>query len=143
MSYWDTSALVKLYLAEPDSARFESLSLASQVVTGSIARHELRTVFRRREAEASIPEGAAAALYKRMNSDAASGVLRLLPDSDEMEREFGLVLENCFSQTPPIFIRTNDALHLASALAASETVFVTADQRQRGAAQLLGFQLLT
>lgn len=55
MSYWDTSPLVKLYLVEPDSAQFESLALASPVVIGMTARHEMRTVFRRRQAEAVIP----------------------------------------------------------------------------------------
>ena len=142
MSYWDTSALVKLYLVEPDSVQFESLALASPVVSGMIARHEMRTVFRRREAEAAISGGEATAPYRRMVSDAASGVLRLQPDSDDVEREFGAVLERCFSQTPPLFIRTNDALHLASARVAGEMEFVTADLRQRAAAQLLGFKLL-
>lgn len=142
MSYWDTSALVKLYLAEPDSARFESLAFASPVVTGMIARHELRTVFHRREAEAAIPAGEASALCQRLTSDAASGLVRVQPDSETLEREFGKVLETCFSQTPPVFIRTNDALHLAAARVAGETEFVTADVRQRGAAQLLGFKLL-
>jgi predicted nucleic acid-binding protein len=142
MSYWDTSALVKLYLVEPDSAQFESLALASPVVIGMTARHEMRTVFHRREAEAVIPAGEAMALYQRMISDAASGVLRLQPDSDDVEREFGKVLEKCFSQTPPLFIRTNDGLHLAAARVAGETEFVTADLRQRAAAQLLGFTLL-
>ena len=142
MSYWDTSALVKLYLPEPDSALFESVSLASPIVFGMIARHEIRTVFRRREAEAGIPAGAASALYSRICSDVASGVLRVLPDSDEIEWEFGIVLEKCFSQLPPVFIRTNDALHLAAARVAGEREFVTADLRQRTAAQLLGFTLL-
>ena len=50
-----------------------------------------------------------------------------------MEREFGVVLEACFSQTPPTFIRTNDALHLASAKVAGEQEFITADVRQRAA----------
>jgi predicted nucleic acid-binding protein len=46
-----------------------------------------------------------------------------------MEREFGTVLEACFSQKPPTFIRTNDALHLASAKVAGEVEFITADVR--------------
>jgi len=77
-----------------------------------------------------------------MTSDAASGVLRLQPDTDDLEREFGTVLESCYSQTRPVFIRTNDALHLAAARVAGEAEFVTADGRQRAAAQLLGFKLL-
>ena len=34
MSYWDTSALVKLYVQEADAAQFEALALAASVVTG-------------------------------------------------------------------------------------------------------------
>ena len=59
-----------------------------------------------------------------------------------MEREFGLVLEACFSQTPPTFVRTNDALHLALAKVAGEPEFITADVRQRAAAVLMGFRVL-
>lgn len=142
MSYWDTSALVKLYVVESDSAQFEALALTSQPVIGPIARHEARTVFRRREAERAIPAGAGAALSQRLAGDAASGLLRLQPDADEVETEFATVLETCFSQTPPVFIRTNDALHLAAARVAGETEFVTADARQRTAAELLGFRVL-
>ena len=48
MSYWDSSALVKLYVKEADSAQFEALALAEPLVTGTLALHEVRTVFRRR-----------------------------------------------------------------------------------------------
>ena len=132
MSYWDTSALVKLFVVESDSAQYDALALTSKVVIGPIARHEARTVFRRREAEGVIPAGQGAALYARFISDIASGVLRLQPDTDDVEREFGIVLETCFSQTPPVFIRTNDALHLAAARVAGETEFVTADAPANG-----------
>jgi predicted nucleic acid-binding protein len=47
MSYWDSSALVKLYVQEPDSTEFRELAVnASRVATGSLTRHEMRTVFR-------------------------------------------------------------------------------------------------
>ena len=49
MSYWDSSALVKLYVQELDSAEFRELAVkTSRVATGSLTRHEVRTVFRRR-----------------------------------------------------------------------------------------------
>jgi hypothetical protein len=47
-------------------------------------------------------------------------------------------LLKCYSQTPPVFVRTNDALHIASAIVAGETELVTTDLRRRGAAQLTG-----
>jgi predicted nucleic acid-binding protein len=58
MSYWDSSALVKLYVQELDSEEFRELALkASRVATGSLTRHEVRTVFRRREAEGVLRSG--------------------------------------------------------------------------------------
>lgn len=142
MSYWDTSALVKLHVQEADSAQFEALALAAPVVSGAIALHEARTVFRRREAEGLIPAGAGAALFQRLARSASSDEVRVQAETDAVGREFGDVLERCFSQTPPVFIRTNDALHLASAKVAGEAEFVTADIRQRAAALLLGFNVL-
>lgn len=51
MSYCDTSALVKLFVQEADSEQFEVLALEANMVTGTVAMQEARTVFRRREAE--------------------------------------------------------------------------------------------
>ena len=59
-----------------------------------------------------------------------------------LEHEFGRVLERCLSQSPPVFIRTNDALHLAAAHIASEIEFVSADAKQRIAADFLGFTVV-
>src|SRR5271165_963207 len=72
MSYWDSSALVKLYVQELDSAEFRELAVkANRVATGSLTRHEVRTVFRRREAEGVLPSGDAAVLYDELTADIA------------------------------------------------------------------------
>ncbi|HEV7402253.1 MAG TPA: type II toxin-antitoxin system VapC family toxin [Chthoniobacteraceae bacterium] len=139
MSYWDTSALVKLSVAESDSADFRQIAATTaRTVTASIARLEARTVFRRLEAEGTLPAGEAAALSADLNRDVALGRLVVQVMDADVEREFVMVLEACFSSTPPIFIRTNDALHVASAVVAGEVEFITADSRQRAAAQLMG-----
>lgn len=139
MSYWDTSALVKLSVAEVDSAQFQELaSRAARLVTAAIAPLEARTVFRRREAEGALPVGEAVALSTDLARDAADGRIIVQAMDAAVEREFAKVLDACFAQTPPVFIRTNDALHLASAMTSGETEFVTADIRQRAAAELMG-----
>lgn len=142
MSYWDTSALVKLYLKETDSAQFDALALAMPMGTGALTLHEARTVFRRREAEGAIPAGEGRVLFELLCSDSTAGGLAVQTETNAVRREFGEVLERCFSQSPPVFIRTNDALQLASAIVAGETEFVTADTRQKAAAELLGFKVL-
>jgi uncharacterized protein len=139
MSYWDTSALVKLCVAEADSAQFQQLAgSAARIVTAAMARMEARSVFRRREAEGALPVGEAAVLSADIDRDIANGRLVIQAADSEVEHNFTTVLEKCFIQAPPVFIRTNDALHIASAIAAGEAEFVTADVRQRAAAQLMG-----
>ena len=97
MSYWDSSALVKLYVQELDSTEFRELAVnASRVATGSLTRHEVRTVFRRREAEGVLPSGEAAALYDELTADIAVADIVIQPETADMEREFGAVLEACF-----------------------------------------------
>lgn len=143
MSYWDTSALLKLYLTEADSANFQSIAAATQrMVTGFIGKHEARTAFRRREAEAVIAPGAADLCYQKLIDDLDQNQLAMVPESALLEHELGRVLERCLSQSPPVFIRTNDALHLAAACVASEIEFVSADAKQRIAADFLGFTVV-
>lgn len=143
MSYWDTSALVKLSLPEQDSHRFvQCLSASDQIVTAAISFFESRNAFWRREAEGSLGEETAVGLSQDLDQDVMRGKIRVQPANAEVELEFSRVLERCYSQTPPVFIRTNDALHLASAIVAEESTFVSADLRQRTAAVLLGFTVL-
>jgi hypothetical protein len=86
--------------------------------------------------------GEAGALSVDMDCDVADGRIIIQAADADVENAFAKVLDKCFAQTPPVFIRTNDALHIASAIAAGEAEFVTADIRQRTAAQLMGLIVL-
>ena len=142
MSYWDTSALVKLFVAEADSAQFQQLAVsATRIVTAAVARLEARTVFRRREGEEILPKGEAVVLCSDLDQDIANGRVVIQSADSDVERAFVTVLENCFSQSPMIFVRTNDALHIASAIVAGETEFITADARQSSAARPMGLKV--
>ncbi len=143
MSFWDTSALAKLYVPEPDSAAFHAVaaSVDSLVIT-TVTLYEARTVFRRREQEGVIPPGGASLSYRKLNDDIRCGRFGMVSDSPALEAEFGRVLDQCFSASPPVFVRAYDALHLSAARIAGEVEFVSADIRQRQAAMLLGFVLL-
>lgn len=143
MAFWDTSALLKLYLPESDSPIFESLALnATEIVTAFVGRYEARTAFRRKEAQGSIPPGDAAVCWERFCRDIESGRVRVVLESPELGEAFGRIVDQCLSQIPPVFVRTNDALHLAAAKLAGETEFVTADVRQRDAAALVGLNVI-
>lgn len=142
MSYWDTSALLKLYLQEADSAAYVNLAANDpEIVTAFIGKHEARAAFRRREAEGVLTSGGGDACYQKLLADIQRGRIRMIPETADLESGFGQVLDQCFSQAPPLLVRTNDALHLAAARLAGEQDFHSADARQRAAATLLGFKV--
>lgn len=139
MAFWDTSAILKLYLAEADSPTFEALAMSTnELVTAFVGKYEAPTTFRRKEAQGELPPGEADVCWQRFCRDIQSGRVRIVPESPQLERSFGNILDQCLSQIPAVFVRTNDALHLAAAKVAGETEFVTADARQAAAAILIG-----
>jgi hypothetical protein len=64
------------------------------------------------------------------------------PETADIEREFGVVLEACFSQTPPTFIRTNDALHLGLGESRARAGIYYGRCEAARAAVLMGFTVL-
>lgn len=143
MGYWDTSALVKLYAAESDSEYFESHAVASSAtpIVAEITRLELWVALRRKEKEGFILAGQARIYLNRFDQDVASGELQVVELSPRVADEFEAFTEKCFSQDPPLLVRTFDMLHLASAQVAGVSEFVTTDKRLREGASLMGFIL--
>ena len=96
MSYWDTSCLVKLYVAEPDSAQFEAhAASAGPLITSEIRAWELWTTLRRKEAAGSLAPGAARALFQTFRTDVATGELVLMPADAVCQTEFEAIVDNC------------------------------------------------
>ncbi len=140
MSYWDTSALAKLYVQEADSRLFEQhAAKAARLVVSETGRLELRTVLRRREAEGSLTAGSTQVMHASFCSLIAAGRLFEQAINAELEADFFSILDNCIGNSPPIFLRTNDGLHLAAARRAGETEVVSTDKGMRKAARFLGF----
>ena len=141
MSYWDTACLIKIYVDESDSALFRDyLDERDQAaVTGEFTRLEFLTTVWRKEADGEIAEGWAQRNLDDFDESIIAGTCRLVAVGDEVRREFERVVKRCFAQTPPVFIRTLDALHIAAANTAGETEIVATDKRLREAAGLLGF----
>lgn len=142
MSYWDTSCLVKLYTPERDSTTFvQHLAAHPQCVTADLAELEFWSTVRRKEAEGLLNPGEARLIDAGFKADIKAAVVNVVPVDATVRAEFEQVMEQCLAQTPPIFIRTNDALHLAAARCAGESEVVATDKRLREAALFLGFTL--
>jgi len=139
MSYWDTSALVKHYTPESDSIAFEALGKAlAPMHTARITYYEFHTALRRREAEGIIAAGETETCLQKLREHIARGIITIHDESASVQDKFATVLEDCFSASPIVYVRTADAIHIATALAAGEQDFVSADTRQRKAAELAG-----
>lgn len=139
MSYRDTSALAKLYLSESDSAAFEALCRChGPLSTARLTDYGLRAMLMRKEADGTIAHGEAESSMLLFEGDVILENITIHDESENVSLEYEFVLNTCYTQSPPVFVRTADAIHIATALAAGETGFVTADARQRKAAEVCG-----
>jgi predicted nucleic acid-binding protein len=123
--YLDSSAIVKLVVAEPESAALRRyLRRRRPLVTSALARTEV--------ARALLPFGPDAV---RRGLDVLSR-LELVRLSDRILADAGAIL--------PAELRSHDAIHLATMrqLGASLSRVVTYDARQSSAAAGLGFSVL-
>ncbi len=142
LSYWDTSTLGKLYFPESDSPAFaQKAATATLIVTAKLALLEMRRVAFRKESDGLIPANTAETVLSQVDQDSAAGEIRVVEMDSQTEAEFNAIMARCYRQSPPIPIRTFDALHLATARVAGETELVATDKRMRDAAKLLGFSL--
>jgi len=142
MSYWDTSARSKLYLPEPDSPDFVSKAANEPViVTSKLALIEMRRVSFRKESKGFIQAGTAETVLNQMNQDIAAGEIQIVEMDAKVEAALDAIMATCYRRTPPLPLRTLDAIHLASSQVVGETEMVATDERLREAAKLMGFSL--
>lgn len=143
MSYWDSSALVKLYSKESDSAVFEQFAAGATTVPviSRLGLYEVATTVSRKEAEGGLSPGSAQTIQQRLLQDGDDGRIRVVEFSANVERPFQVLLAQCFQKVPPQYIRTLDAIHLASAIAVGESEIVATDKRLREAALFLGLKV--
>lgn len=125
-AYLDTSALVKLVVAERESASLrEWCERQSELVVSDLSRTELSRAVRRVRPE----------LMPRV---------RALLDALVLVALTGEILDAAGRLEPPA-LRSLDAIHLASALALGDDLdaFVTYDERQAQAATAYGLTVVT
>ncbi len=136
--YVETSALVAWLLGEEDGrAVGEILGEARQVQASELTFVEVEQLLTRREATDVLSAAHTAAARDRLvAAGAAWEVIALGPD----------ILERARRRLPAEPVRTLDAIHLASALAARahlpDVAFLSLDRRCRENARQLGFRVL-
>src|ERR1043165_4973663 len=144
MAYWDTSALVKVYIDEPDSRRYrEILQTGNQELhTSTLSLAELYKTFWAKSINGALVSRGPDVLIQRISEAAQRGDIRLIPYDRALLPQFQAVTATCYSQPRPLRLRSADGIHLASARLAAAIDLVCADKRMRAAAAILGFHLL-
>lgn len=139
MIYWDTSCVLKLYVSESDSSHWErqATTLDGPFVSSAIIEAELACALVRKELQADLVPGGAQKLLEVFRQDVRAGRFQLFPvGSDVLASVHGLA-SLCSTHPPPIFLRTLDAIHLATATLLKCRQVATADDRMRLAAARL------
>lgn len=133
--YLDTSALVKLYLPEPESDDLNRLLVGRHdVVVSDLAVTEIVSSLCRRRREGSLTTAVVTRLHRALLGHMEAGVYRRSELIPAAHRE----AERLLISLGTVPLRAADALHLALALGAEAASLLTWDRRLGAAARAIG-----
>lgn len=133
--YYDTSAVLPLYLSESSSQNAQDALVRDkgQLVTSVITLIELRSGLARYERERLLTSPQAEMIFNRVRHDLDRTPRRL--ELTQEVRSEALRILKAYTQYP---IRTLDVLHIATCLRYGTGGFVTNDKQQARLAQAVG-----
>jgi predicted nucleic acid-binding protein len=136
--YFDTSYIAKFYFNEPESARVRELVRTADTIHSSLwALAEFHAVIHRRLREGASSPGDARDLSSRFSEHMREGLWKLIPVNEALLRTTSALM---VSAPPDLFIRTADAVHLATAQQIGESEVWTNDRHMLAAAPYFGLR---
>ena len=137
-AYFDTSTLVKRYVRERGSLDAQRLLRRYKFLSSSIAPVELLSAIARRHGQKEISERDYTAILSRIKQDRAFWELVEIAPA---------VLARAEEMVLDLNVRALDSIHLASAVIFQDSTgrslpFITSDERQFGAAQECGLEVI-
>jgi predicted nucleic acid-binding protein len=133
--YLDASALVKLYLPEPESQELDrAVARRRDLIISDLAITEIVSAAARRSRQGTLDHGAAVELQRQILEDAESGYFTRVGLAPKTHREAERFLLSLSGGT----LRAADALHLALALIEGTRTLLTFDRRLAEAARSAG-----
>ena len=134
--YFDTSYIAKFYFNEPESARVRELVRKADAIHSSLwALAEFHAVIHRRMREGALSRDEGLNLALRFDDHVADGLWVLIPVHEALLRRTGILI---LSAPTDLFIRTADAVHLATAHEIGERDVWTNDRHMLAAATYFG-----
>jgi uncharacterized protein len=134
--YLDTCYIAKFYRNEPDSARVRELVRKADVIHTSVwAMAEFHSALHRRSLESGTTPDDARELSLRFFEHTEDGLWNLIPVNEALLRRTSALIA---SAPASLFIRTADAVHLATAQEIGAREVWTSDRRVLNAASYFG-----
>ena len=134
--YLDTAYIAKFYFNEPESPKVRELVRKADSLHSSLwAIAEFHSVIHRRLREGSSSPADARELSSRFSEHVAAGLWHLIPVTEALLRRTSALI---VSAPPDLFIRTADAVHLATAHEIGERQVWTSDRHMLAAAAWFG-----
>jgi predicted nucleic acid-binding protein len=139
-AYWDTCCLLKLYCRESDSDDYllRAEQAAEAPISSSFARTELFYAFQQKATRGETSGISADELFAQFELDVDAGHISLAPLSEDVLTEAREIAQLCYQSDPPIFLRSLNGIHLATARKLHCTELITCDQRMQAAAHRVG-----
>lgn len=127
--YFDSGALVKLYIVESGSPFVQRKArAASSIPLNQLQETELRNAIHAAIGRKTIPAGAGALALQHMETDIRTGVLAVA--ATDWGPVWTRAVHLARLHTAKILCRTLDILHVAAAESCGAELLVTGDERQ-------------
>ena len=134
--YFDTSYLAKFYFNEPESPKVRKLVQRADTICSSVwALAEVHSVIHRRVREGTLSAVDADALSAEFYAHVDEGLWKLIPVHGALLRRTSALM---VAAPPELYVRTADAVHLATAQEAGEREVWTSDRHMLAAASYFG-----
>ena len=141
-AYWDTSCVLALYAPEEISSQAAELATLEkgQIHSSSILEFEMTFAVHAKEARGEIPSGGSAKVLSQFQTDLQRGRYLLVPLGIDIKACTRDIAARTLQAEPPVFLRTLDGIHIATALELGSSELITADRKMADAATLLGIR---
>jgi|CZKI01.1.fsa_nt_gi predicted nucleic acid-binding protein len=136
--YIDTSAVVKLYVEEPDSEACEAIVVGTTLVSSRLLYCEFRSALLGKVSRGVISAELMAEVWQEFEKDIAALKIRFVSLNDLLVQDAADLLSELHPSVP---LRTLDALHLATYLSIETGPLFSKDLRMLQAAARLGLPL--
>ncbi len=143
-SYWDTSCILPLYVAEPLSAKVAVLGSEENgpLTSSTILEYEMIFALHAKEAKGELASGSATQILDQFRGDIRKGRFVLAPLGRDVADLALKIADTALHSTPPLFLRTLEGIHIATARQLHASRILTADGRMAAAAAMFGLEVV-